>query len=33
VLAITPLAAACLYPPVVKFGLDLVLRVLRRAPA
>ena len=32
VLAITPLAAACLYPPVVKFGLDLVLRVLRRAP-
>jgi uncharacterized membrane protein YbhN (UPF0104 family) len=32
VLAITPLAAACLYPPVVKFGLNLVLRVLRRAP-
>ncbi len=31
VLAITPLAAACLYPPVVKFGLDLVLRVLRRS--
>ena len=32
VLAVTPLAAACLYPPVIKFGLDLVLRVLRRAP-
>jgi hypothetical protein len=32
VLAITPLAAACLYPPVVKFGLDRVLRVLGRAP-
>jgi len=32
VLAITPLVAVCLYPPVIKFGLDLVLRVLRRAP-
>lgn len=32
VLAITPLAAVCLYPPIIKFGLDLVLRVLRRAP-
>ena len=32
VLAVTPLAAACLYPPVVKFGLDRVLRVLGRAP-
>jgi glycosyltransferase 2 family protein len=32
VLAITPLAAACLYPPVIKFGLDRVLRVLGRAP-
>jgi uncharacterized membrane protein YbhN (UPF0104 family) len=32
VLAITPLAAAFLYPPVVKFGLDLALRVLGRAP-
>ena len=32
VLAVTPLAAACLYPPVIKFGLDRVLRVLGRAP-
>ena len=28
----TPLVAVCLYPPVIKFGLDRVLRVLRRAP-
>jgi uncharacterized membrane protein YbhN (UPF0104 family) len=32
VLAITPLAAACLHPKVIQSGLDLVLRVLRRAP-
>jgi len=32
VLAVTPLAAACLYPPVIKFGLDRALRVLGRAP-
>jgi len=32
VLAITPLAVACLYPPVFKFGLDLVLKVVRRPP-
>jgi uncharacterized membrane protein YbhN (UPF0104 family) len=32
VLAVTPLAAACLYPPVIKFGLDRALRVLRRPP-
>ena len=32
VLAITPLAVACLYPPVIKFGLDLVLKVARRPP-
>jgi len=32
VLAVTPLAAACLLPRVVKFGLDLVLRVLHRPP-
>ena len=32
VLAVTPLAAACLYPPVIKFGLDRVLRVLGKAP-
>jgi glycosyltransferase 2 family protein len=32
VLAITPFAVACLYPPVIKFGLDLVLRVVHRAP-
>jgi len=32
VLAVTPLAAACLHPRVVKFGLDLVLKVLHRDP-
>jgi uncharacterized membrane protein YbhN (UPF0104 family) len=32
VLAITPLAVACLYPPVIKFALDLVLKVARRPP-
>jgi uncharacterized membrane protein YbhN (UPF0104 family) len=32
VLAVTPLAAACLYPPVVKFGLDRVLRVVGKPP-
>jgi uncharacterized membrane protein YbhN (UPF0104 family) len=32
VLAITPLAVACLYPAVVKFGLDLVLKIARRPP-
>ena len=32
VLAIAPLAAVCLHPAIIKFGLDLVLRVLRRAP-
>jgi hypothetical protein len=32
VLAVTPLAAACLHPRVIKFGLDLVLRVLHRDP-
>jgi uncharacterized membrane protein YbhN (UPF0104 family) len=32
VLAITPLAIACLHPKVVKFLLDLVLRVARREP-
>jgi uncharacterized membrane protein YbhN (UPF0104 family) len=32
VLAITPFAVACLYPPVIKFGLDLVLKVARRPP-
>jgi len=32
VLAVTPLAAACLYPPVIKFGLDRLLRVLGKAP-
>ena len=32
VLAITPLAAACLHPRVIKFGLDLVLRVVRQEP-
>ena len=31
-LAIAPLAAVCLHPAIIKFGLDLVLRVLRRAP-
>jgi hypothetical protein len=32
VLAVTPLVVVCLYPPVIKFGLNRVLRVLRRAP-
>ncbi len=32
VLAVTPLAAACVYPPGIKFSLDRVLRVLGRAP-
>ena len=32
VLAVTPLAVACLYPPVIKFGLDLVLKAARRPP-
>jgi uncharacterized membrane protein YbhN (UPF0104 family) len=32
VLAITPLAVACLYPRVFKFGLDLVLKVAHRPP-
>jgi glycosyltransferase 2 family protein len=32
VLACTPLVAICLYPKIVKFGLDLALRVLRRPP-
>jgi uncharacterized membrane protein YbhN (UPF0104 family) len=32
VLAIAPLAAICLHPAIIKFGLDLVLRVLRQAP-
>ena len=32
VLAITPLAAVCLYPKIIKFGLDLTLRALRRPP-
>jgi glycosyltransferase 2 family protein len=32
VLAVTPLVAVCLYPPLIKFGLDRVLRVLRRPP-
>jgi uncharacterized membrane protein YbhN (UPF0104 family) len=32
VLAVTPLAAACLHPRIVKFGLDLVLKVLHRDP-
>jgi hypothetical protein len=32
VLAITPFAVACLYPKVIKFGLDLVLKLARRAP-
>jgi uncharacterized membrane protein YbhN (UPF0104 family) len=32
VLAIAPLAAACLYPPVNKFCLDLVLKAARRPP-
>lgn len=32
VLAVMPLAAACLHPRVIKFGLDLVLKVLHRDP-
>jgi len=32
VLAITPLAAICLYPRIIRLGLDLALRVLRRPP-
>ncbi len=32
VLAVTPLAAACLHPRIIKFGLDLVLKVLHRDP-
>jgi glycosyltransferase 2 family protein len=32
VLAITPLAAACLYPPVNKFFLDRALKIARRPP-
>lgn len=32
VLAITPFAVACLYPPVIKFGLDLVLKTVRKPP-
>lgn len=32
VLAVTPAAVACLYPKVIKFFLDLVLRVARREP-
>jgi uncharacterized membrane protein YbhN (UPF0104 family) len=32
VLALTPLAAACLHPRVIKFGLDLVLKVVRQEP-
>jgi uncharacterized membrane protein YbhN (UPF0104 family) len=32
VLAVTPLAVACLHPRVIKFGLDLVLKVLHRDP-
>jgi len=32
VLAIAPLVAICLYPKVIKLGLDLALRVLRRPP-
>src|ERR1035441_7971239 len=32
VLAITPLAVACLYPKVIKFSLNLVLKVVRRPP-
>ena len=32
VLALIPLAVACLYPAVVKFGLDLVLKIARRPP-
>ncbi len=32
VLAITPLAVACLYPKFIKFGLDLVLKTVHRPP-
>jgi uncharacterized membrane protein YbhN (UPF0104 family) len=32
VLAVTPLAVACLHPRVIRFGLNLALRVLRRPP-
>jgi uncharacterized membrane protein YbhN (UPF0104 family) len=32
VLAITPLAVACLHPKIIKFGLDLVLKAMRRPP-
>jgi hypothetical protein len=32
VLAITPLAAACLWPPVIRAVLDRVLKLARRAP-
>lgn len=32
VLALTPLAAICLYPPVTRFMLNLALRALRRQP-
>ena len=32
VLAITPLVAICLYPKIIKFGLDLALRLLRKPP-
>ena len=32
VLAITPFAVACLYPKIIEFGLNLVLRVLRKPP-
>jgi glycosyltransferase 2 family protein len=32
VLAITPFAVVCLYPPIIKFCLDLVLKTVHRAP-
>ncbi len=32
VLAIAPLAAVCLHPKIIEFGLNLVLRVLRKPP-
>src|SRR5208282_6580971 len=32
VLAVTPLVVACLHPKIINFGLDLVLKVLRKAP-
>jgi uncharacterized membrane protein YbhN (UPF0104 family) len=32
VLAVTPLVVGCLYPPVIKSSLNLVLKVLHRAP-